>query len=638
MAELNKVEVNLTIAGKPCYIVYLQLSQGFNCHHTFQAEVDYEELDDKWMESPAKIMQLIGKDANIEMKHKDGSGMNLFSGIITNVSFAGKHGQQNHIIISGCSPTIRLEGSPTMDSFMDTTLSSVVNEAVANSGNGASVIASPVFSGQLDYICQYEETAFQFLNRLSWLYGEWFFYDGMTCYFGKPGGSSSETVTYDVDMIDFSLNANINPVKMNRYHYLVHDDKEIQKDAPEKVPGVSGYHSVALDQSASVYTSEANMPLDGVVKNLKELEDVIKAEKTRMVGNMLTLSGKTQTSKVKIGKEILVKLPDSMEVTKKEVGRFLVTKVVHEYNQKGEYVNTFTGIPSSMENIPMPTIAMPKAFPQIASVKSNDDDKQLGRIKVELQWQKAKNKTTNWIRVKTPDAGKSDDVPQNRGFVFIPEKDDIVMIDFEYGDPNRPYVSGSIFSEKVSIGCGVDNNVKTIITRTGHTIKLDDTKGSEKIRIFDIKGNIIEIDTPSNTINVSANATINMTATDINFKAKNAITAIAGGAFAATAGLSASITSSLSTSINAGKDATILAAKNLSATGGKNTTIMGGTDAEMTLNNKGKATLKGKKIVDVSSKEKIKIVGTKETSIAAKEMKIKGQKRTDIKGSTVHVG
>jgi len=350
------------------------------------------------------------------------------------------------------------------------------------------------------------------------------------------------------------------------------------------------------------------------------------------------MSGKTQTSKVKIGKEILIKLPPSMEVTKKEIGSFLVTEVTHRYTQKGEYENSFAGIPAGMENIPMVPVNIPKAFPQIATIKSNDDEKQLGRVKVELQWQKAKNKTTNWIRVKTEDAGKSDDVPQNRGFVFIPEKDDIVMINFEYGDPNRPYVSGSIFSEKVSIGGGANNDIKTIITRSGHTISLDDRSGNEKIRIHDINGNIVEIDTPANTISISANATIYMNANDIIMTAKNTITATAGGAFAASAGLSASINSGGSTMINAGKDATIMAAKNFGATGGKRSKILGGTDSEMTLDNRGKATLKGKKLVDVSSKEKIKIVGTKETSLSAKDMKIKGQTRTDIKGSKVNFG
>jgi uncharacterized protein involved in type VI secretion and phage assembly len=96
---------------------------------------------------------------------------------------------------------------------------------------------------------------------------------------------------------------------------------------------------------------------------------------------------------------------------------------------------------------------------------------------VEFPWQKDKNKTTNWIRVATPDAGKSDKVPQNRGFVFIPEKDDLVMVDFEYGDPNRPYVSGTIFSERVSKGGGDVNHLRSITDKSNNFIQLNSLEG-----------------------------------------------------------------------------------------------------------------------------------------------------------------
>jgi uncharacterized protein involved in type VI secretion and phage assembly len=73
-------------------------------------------------------------------------------------------------------------------------------------------------------------------------------------------------------------------------------------------------------------------------------------------------------------------------------------------------------------------------------------------------------------------------VPKNRGFVFIPEKNDIVMIGFEYGDPNRPYVTGSIFSETVSTGGDENNKRKSMTTRVGSYITFDDEKGSISIK------------------------------------------------------------------------------------------------------------------------------------------------------------
>ena len=124
--ELNKVEVKLTIDGNECYIINMTLEQGFNCHHRFVCVVDYEDLDSKWMESPDSVFGFLGQDAIIEMKHKEGDGINLFKGVITGAAYIGSHGGQNHIRISGCSPTIKLDGSKTMDSFMDMTLSRLI--------------------------------------------------------------------------------------------------------------------------------------------------------------------------------------------------------------------------------------------------------------------------------------------------------------------------------------------------------------------------------------------------------------------------------------------------------------------------------------------------------------------------------
>ena len=528
--ELNKVEVKVTIGGTECYVINLRLSQGFNCHHTFEIVVDYEDLDSLWMESPATIFSLLGQDVNIEMKHKQGDGINLFIGTITQASYIGQHGGKNQIRISGNSPTIKLEGSKTMDSFMDMTLNGIVSEAVGTSGNGGDVTPQPKFTGKIDYICQYDETCFEFLNRLSWIYGEWFFYDGQECYFGKQDGDQEE-VTFESELTFFDLSANLVPSKMKRYHYLVHDDRETDKEAPDA--NTEGLHSIIKGQSSSIYTSDATLPMQAVILNESELESVTKAEKNRDTFSMFTISGTSQTSKVKIGGKILVKLPESLEASNKVVDTFLVTSVVHEFNLMGEYHNTFTAIPSTVENIPMQEINYPKAHPQLAWVKSNDDEDKKGRVKVQFQWQKT-DKTTNWIRVQTPDAGPGtspnpeakykDKVPENRGFVFIPEEGDMVMIGFEYGDPNRPFVAGSIFSEEKSKGGKDDNHIKTITTRTAHVIEFNDNESDGwGITIKDYNGNIVNLDTKGKNITITAPKTITMNATDVIVNATKSV-------------------------------------------------------------------------------------------------------------------
>lgn len=72
--------------------------------------------------------------------------------------------------------------------------------------------------------------------------------------------------------------------------------------------------------------------------------------------------------------------------------------------------------------------------------------------------------------MQTPNAGVSGAVPKNRGWVFVPEVGDQVMVSYEHGNPDRPYVTGSVFHSGSGKGGDKDNKVKSIITRSGNAI------------------------------------------------------------------------------------------------------------------------------------------------------------------------
>ena len=524
MSYLNTVDTSVTIAGTKCHFIKMTLKQGFNSHHTFEIEVNYEELDGKWMENPVKVIKLIGEAVNIDMVHKVTNESNLFQGIITNVSVVGEYGHKNNIIIQGCSLTLRLDGEKTMDSFMDQSLHQIASECISNSGNDAKVIVNPQYTGQIEYLCQYEETAFSFLNRLSWLYGEWFYYDGVNCYFGKPETEDEIKVTYDIDITHFSLNANLLPSSFKRYIYMSHLDKEMDSITPESVEGVRGYIKVAADKSREIFTSPSNLPMRTLIKSKPELNHIVDVEKSRSVSSMLTFTGESQTCKIKIGRIVDIVLPQGMDVTVKDVEKFLITEVTHYVDQEGKYSNSFLGVPASIKTIPMKSPKTPVAYPEIATVVDNSDN--LGRIKVQYQWQKEKNKTTNWIKVQTPDAGKSDKVSSNRGLVLIPEVDDMVMTGFEFGDSSRPYSAGSIFTQTVGKGGGQGNRSKSLTTRSGCAVILDDAQGVGSATVKDPSGNTVFMDGAGNVF-ITAPNTVTITATDIVLNGGNSIQLIA---------------------------------------------------------------------------------------------------------------
>lgn len=114
-----------------------------------------------------------------------------------------------------------------------------------------------------------------------------------------------------------------------------------------------------------------------------------------------------------------------------------------------------------------------------AKVIDSKDPEKLGRVRVKYPGMKEKGES-GWVRVASLMAGK------DRGTFFLPEKGDEVLVAFENGDFNHPFIIGALWSnsnkppEKNADG---NNDIKLIKSRAGHTITLDDTKGKEKIEI-----------------------------------------------------------------------------------------------------------------------------------------------------------
>ena len=145
----------------------------------------------------------------------------------------------------------------------------------------------------------------------------------------------------------------------------------------------------------------------------------------------------------------------------------------------------------------------------IGIVTNNKDPEDMGRVKVKFPWLSDSDEST-WARVAALMAGKE------RGFYFLPEVDDEVLVVFEHGDMRFPYVLGALWNGKDKPPAKNDdgkNNVRLIKSRSGHTIRLTDEAGKEKIEIIDKSGNNkLVIDTATNTLSVTADKDLKLSA------------------------------------------------------------------------------------------------------------------------------
>lgn len=499
------VATKVTVKGEEQKFVSLHLRQGFNRHHTFTVVVNYLSPNNTFQQTPEKFIGYIGETASISFVHRQTGESYDFEGIITQVEMVGSMGETGGVAIHGTSPTILYENNRTLDSWMDQSLSTIIKEATQEYGK-VNLVSNPKYAAPIPYMAQYNESVFDFMNRLSALYGEWFYYDGTKVYFGKPDRDNTEKIVYDMDLEEVRLVANLVPGKSARYDYVAQENKQHNADTPAKPDGMNDLQSIAHSCSEKAYTAKTTSAADPHVTDKAELDEQMRIVKNASGANLLNIKGIGKTCRIRIGEIIDVSFPDRMKLP--PLGKFRIVGIEHEVRRDGHYSNSFVGVPDGTVHIPVPDAKRPLALPELATVKENNDDKGQGRVKVAFDWQK-NGKTTNWIRVQTPNAGVSGAVPKNRGWVFVPEVGDQVMVSYEHGNPDRPYVTGSVFHSGSGKGGDKDNKVKSIITRSGNAIVFDDETGS--IVITDQTGKQLIMLDGTDAITVMAKKSITLT-------------------------------------------------------------------------------------------------------------------------------
>ena len=523
MEDWNQVHATVSIDGENRNYTRISLVQKFGQHHYFDIEVLCSPLvkENVWHHEREEMIALQGKTVVIRMKHEFSGDESIFKGIITSIGMDGDKGVSGILHYRGYSMTILLESGRTMDSFTDATLGEIVSEVVEKYGNGISIVNNPAFKSRIPYVQMQEESAYEFLRRLAWQYGEWFYYNGQVLYFGNPYKEKDEKLVYDIDMDSMHFSSCVAPFHFSRHDYLSDSHMDMFGDDSEAVRGINTYLANAMKTSEGMYRSQTTMYSHTATGHPLDIEHFTAVEKGRKVASLVWMTGNTKTCRVRIGEPVVVQIPSNM-CKRRDMGRYRIMELTHRIEVSGGYANSFKGIPASMEYIPTEDMRMPVAHAMLAEVTDNADPENLGRVQVQFAWQKSRNKTTNWIRVRSLDAGSSETVSKNRGFVFVPEIGDQVMVDFELGDPCRPYVSGSMFHKNNGEGGNADNHIKTIVTRSGHTLEFnDDEDGQWGITITDKENNIIRLDTKNKAISISSQEKIIIESKDIVVSANN---------------------------------------------------------------------------------------------------------------------
>ncbi|WP_029906690.1 type VI secretion system Vgr family protein [Prevotella sp. 10(H)] len=473
------------IEGEEVNKVSLYLNQEFGHHHTFRVILDYDIIKKNFLGNPTDQINLIGKTLDIELQQGNERGKAYeFRGIINDVHMEGREGKHGYLVICGYSPTYLLERGKRLDIFADMGLQEVFEEVTDGvQGSALSKVNSPVYNVPLNFLMQYNESDWEFLQRLSAISGETLFYTGRDLVFGQYKDWAATNVMYDKELTHIQFGSRLLANKFTNYQYLPEKDETLIQESPDKIENSNEYVDLAAQKAKTMVKDRPVLiPPSLEVEDKGALNDMAERRKASTAARTVYIKGIAKTCDPRIGRLITISMPQGMSEFG-DLGTYRVVKVTHTIDENHHYSCEFEAIPSSLKFFPVQEIKMPVASSLLGTVINNADPEGQGRVRVEFPFAKDRVSAT-WMRVMTPHAGSSDIVNKNRGIVFIPEEGDQVMVGFEFGDPNRPYVMGSMFHGTNGEGGGEKNFKKSIITRSGSKLEFADIEDEEKYTVI----------------------------------------------------------------------------------------------------------------------------------------------------------
>lgn len=424
------------------------------------------------------------------------------------------------ITLTAYSPDHLLIDHPHCTSFEESDLATIVNQSIGDYSGAHSFSIDPFNTDPIAYTVQYNENTYQFLSRLAMRYGEYMYHDGKTFVFGRIPNPQKKKLYPDIDILSYrySLEMTHDLRTLAAHDYMSYENPTASlsgKDSPYRKNTLHDFSSAS--------------PI-GVTS--KDLETAANVERKSFQSRQKLCHLRTQCAGLRMGDKIIIEEHDG-DKNLTEHSALTIIAISHSLNADGHYENEITAILCGDDSRPPYPEGdyYPRCSTQRAVVTDNNDPDQLGRIRVQFLWQKKQDEKTPWLRISQPHGGK------NKGFYFIPENDEEVMVAFENGNAEKPYVVGTLYHAKANPDgnhYSESNNVKAIRTRNGHTIEIHDEGSGENgggyIQIYDNNKNnyVLTFSTDEQLIKLESKKNIELQAdNDIIIHAKHDIVATA---------------------------------------------------------------------------------------------------------------
>ncbi len=373
-----------------------------------------------------------------------------------------------------------LEMGLACKSFHKKKLSEIVKEVLI--GTGVSIKLNIENDIEVYYTVQYNQSIWDFLGMLAARNGLWLYYSGIELYIGKLKPTTTK-LTNGSNLFNWQFTGKVMASKINSAAFDLFKGKGLNNN--DEVNSQKEFLDASVKGGNKIFKGNLKQhnPQDVVEKNLKS---AISANMESALSNSMYVTGSSYAVEVRLGIAVTIN-----NASGSSQGDYIVTSVQHYCRESYHYINNFTAIPANAK-VPPNTqpLLHPIAMPQPAVVTKNEDKDGLDRIKVKFPWQEGSEESP-WLPVLVPHAGKQ------KGFRFLPEVDDTVMVGFMDDNAERPYIMGAFYNQEQKSGFKHEENKQKFIgTVSGRRLTWD-----EKEKIMSLNDNAFDF--PANKIILS---------------------------------------------------------------------------------------------------------------------------------------
>jgi phage protein D/phage baseplate assembly protein gpV len=469
----------------------------------------------KWADSDTFAL---GKPVEITVQGESGK-IKLIGGEITAIEPEFDQTVAPTTLIRGYDQSHRLHRVKQAKTYIQVTDSDIAKKIAQETSLKAKVDST---SKVHEYVCQDNQTNMEFLQDRAKRIGYRMYVEEGVLNFRKIPESEPQipVLEWGINLLEFQsrLTSAHQVTEVIIHGWDPNTKKEIigRATTPQDTPQV-GEQSSGGDAAKKAFNIESKEIITNrPVATQAEADDLAQSVCDEM-GNTFVQAEGTCGGNPAVNAGAIVELKN---IGQRFSGRYRITHAVHRYDDLG-YTTHFE-ISGHRANTLGELLAVKdekKHSVMQGIVTDNNDPSGLARVKVRLPTLLPGSNQSNWARLVTPMAG------DGRGFEFIPEIGDEVLVAFEHDDSNYPYVLGALWNGKdkppssndeLISGTGMVNQ-RIIRSSSGHTIILDDTEDAGKVSIVDqTESNSICIDSQDNSLEINTGSKVEIRTQDGN--------------------------------------------------------------------------------------------------------------------------